>query len=164
MLSGHSKTATYSITVLYPYHPLVGQRFRPVFVNQKPRRSFRVQLPERRLTIPAWMTEEPAASFPLREAPCVAVDALLDLASLLDHVRRDPTSACGRMPENSVAGEDQVDGQEAEATASGGGGRRRRAATRSRRKSSKGHGEIGSAGAPDGTSAGSRRAGEGGRR
>ena len=63
--AGHThNTSDQVITVLYPFHPLVGQRFLPVFVNQKPRRSFRVQLPERRLTIPAWMTEEPGAAIP----------------------------------------------------------------------------------------------------
>jgi len=137
------------IAVLYPFHPLVGQRFLPIFVNEKPRRSFRVQLAERRLTIPAWMTEEPAASCELQDAPLVSVDVLLDLAGMVDHARIDLSPSSSMKRESADPGEDQIDEQETAATASRGGRRTRRSATRSRSKGNKGHGETGSASASD---------------
>lgn len=73
------------ISVRYPFHPLVGRRFRPVRKRAGPPPSFTVELPEKLLAIPVWMTEQPAETFQLTETPTITVEALLDIADLIYH-------------------------------------------------------------------------------
>ena len=77
-------TSSHYIVVRYPFHPLCGQRFRPVKVLSGPPAAFSIELPDRRLSVPAWMTEEAAASLQLVETPCLSLEALLGLSSLLE--------------------------------------------------------------------------------
>jgi len=97
------------ITIYYPFHPLVGQRFRPIRVDEKPQPSFRVQLSEWRLTIPVWMTKAEAANCRLSESPQVAVADLLEMADLLTEALAALRPGPDKMREDSVTTEDRID-------------------------------------------------------
>ncbi len=149
------KTSSQFITIHYPFHPLAGQRFRPLCVNEKPRPSFRIQLPELRLTIPAWMTEPEAAKCQLCAAPRVVVDALLKLADLVEDARASLRPGPGKMRKDSATGGDRIDGPKTEATTSRGGGRGRSTASPSAGPGAGSHGEAAATSAARGRQTGS---------
>jgi len=99
------------ITIYYPFHPLVGQRFRPIRVDERPQPSFRVQLSEWRLTIPVWMTKAEAANCRLGDVPQVAVADLLEMADLLTEALAALRPGPDKMREDSVTTEDRIDGR-----------------------------------------------------
>ena len=69
-------TSSRFIVIRYPFHPLAGLRFLPVQHLAGPPATYRIALAERRLSVPAWMTEAAASEMTLCEASRVSFEAL----------------------------------------------------------------------------------------
>ena len=114
------KTSAPTITVLYPFHPLAGQTLRCLRTKEGPPATHLVQLGERRLLIPVWMTANDARELALVEHPQLSIAALKGVAAILaasltpdssrqsavaDDVRHDPTNTAAILgPTTSTSG------------------------------------------------------------
>ena len=71
------------VTIYYPYHPFAGRCLRCYRIYAGPPKAYLVQLPKRRVSVPAWMTEEKAAHLKIQDFPSVDISNLLSIADIL---------------------------------------------------------------------------------
>jgi hypothetical protein len=108
ILHSHNHNTNCSIiTIYYSFHPLRGRQFHPVRTCVGPPMVHVVKLPERRLSIPAWMTEEAASALKLSDLPSVSAERLLEIKALLDNPVLDLCSSSRILTTNSLSEEDR---------------------------------------------------------
>ena len=107
--SGHN-TSRPLVTIHYPFHPLAGTRFRPVRACPGPPPVYVLQLPDRRLAVPVWMTEDWTSTLQLSELPVIGAEELLELASFVETTLVALRSPSRILTANSVSKEDHDDG------------------------------------------------------
>ncbi len=107
--SGHN-TSRPLVTIHYPFHPLAGTRFRPVRACPGPPPVYVLQLPDRRLAVPVWMTEDWTSTLQLSELPVIGAEELLELASFVETTLVALRSPSCILTANSVSKEDHDDG------------------------------------------------------
>ncbi|MBV9062524.1 MAG: hypothetical protein JOY77_06305 [Alphaproteobacteria bacterium] len=90
------------VEVRYPHHPFAGKRISVIrHLTYADRLHFVVEGPDnRRLLLPAWMTDVSAGVFPTVTVPRLSIDALLALRRLID---AQPSTA---RPQTIRAGKD----------------------------------------------------------
>lgn len=71
------------VRILYPFHPLVGREFPVVARFKGPPAAVLVQLEDRRLILPLWMTERAAGNVALADQPQIQAQSLLTMADLV---------------------------------------------------------------------------------
>ena len=91
----------FEVVIHYPHHPRAGEcvlAFRRLIHGS--RLHFVIEQPDGcRVLLPAWMTENSAATLPMVAAPRVSLDALRELRGLIDAQRlsSSPSSETNRM-------------------------------------------------------------------
>ena len=81
------KTKVHRLAIRYRFHPLAGKEFPCIRIANGPPATCLLQLPERRLTVPLWMTEESGAE--LSEDPRISLDCLCALSTMVEHFLRE---------------------------------------------------------------------------
>ena len=104
-------TSLPSVTILYPFHPLVGTRFFPARTYPGPPPIYVLQLPERRLAIPVWMTEEWSGALRVADTPAIAVDYLVELATIAEQQLLDFQAPLCILPPETISEEDHDHGK-----------------------------------------------------
>ena len=152
----HNTSSRY-VTIHYPFHPLAGTRFRPERTILGPPPAYILHRLERRLTIPAWMTEEWAFRLTVVDGPHVDVESLLHLAQITHDFSSSFDSTPRILPSNSVSGEDGEHGSNAASTSDPVRGTSPKPPSRRQRESRRSRGSAGAARRAAGKRGGSDR-------